>query len=559
MSFFYSLFGLIENFEDTPTSIQSGYYITVIMVPPMPTQTPLQLAQVVLKDTNGAIIPYDVLQATNPLGGITSQSTVSRINDNQLNPQPRPYPQIYHSDGVNNTFQIIILGTKNKSTLSSVDIYNRSDCCSERMDQATIGVFYSQFPNQPLPQLQMIDKYLRQYIPLLTNTKLNGTLMQTVSIKLPPVNQSVPQVVTQSVPQIVTQPVNQAVPQVVTQQVNQAVTQAVNQSVSQPTNQAVAPQSFMMINTKGTVANTQLPIPIANSQVALNKNVMLFYYMVKITGINNSPFQFSQIVMYDNYNNIIPYQVIDAPLPLAANNSVSLLNDIQSNPKIRNYPNIYHSVVITEQEKQKIILQTNNISANAYLARVDIYNRGDCCAERMNGVRVEIFKVANMDNKLYEYSVNNFILNGKLIQNLLLEEIKIFSFMIRNPVIFTTLGFMLNDNTILTLRDFIAKYKCSFAIPQLNNADISGLMNKIVSNDPSPNIVKIPNMLLFTISMPTSTPFSGIVIYKFKDNKLDNINIDVLTNLMFPAGYKLSDVPVQKIMAGVSYCQAQPL
>jgi len=96
------------------------------------TVNPIQLAQVVFKDKTGTKIMYNTsnIKATpalDPAAGI------SNICDGTES--PRDYPQIYHSNAENAFVEISL-----PEMPAYVTIYNRKDCCNERMASYTLSV-----------------------------------------------------------------------------------------------------------------------------------------------------------------------------------------------------------------------------------------------------------------------------------------------------------------------------------------------------------------------------------------------------------------------------------
>jgi len=94
---------------------------------------PINISQIVIRDQNGVNIAPSCTISSSSVGFGTSLST---INDGQE--VARPYPSIFHSqDGDNEWVSIPI---PHSVTISSITIFNRSDCCGDRLSNYRLTV-----------------------------------------------------------------------------------------------------------------------------------------------------------------------------------------------------------------------------------------------------------------------------------------------------------------------------------------------------------------------------------------------------------------------------------
>jgi hypothetical protein len=107
----------------------------------------LQLSQVVVMDMSGNNIARTAKVTSSGTGWGTNENTAI---DGNL--QARPYPQIHHSNTPNNAWYMLAL--QNVSNVGSVTVYNRTDCCHQRMIGTTISLLDAKqnvlFKSEPL-------------------------------------------------------------------------------------------------------------------------------------------------------------------------------------------------------------------------------------------------------------------------------------------------------------------------------------------------------------------------------------------------------------------------
>jgi hypothetical protein len=123
---------------------------------------PLNVSQIVVLDENGKNISKGRPQQVNsePFG----DANRSRVNDGDE--RPRGYPLQYHGPGNKDLWQIKLDGTKK---VSSVIIYNRSDCCQQRMASGYVIKLYA-----PNPAGGFREAFVSK--------KLNANLVQVVKM-----------------------------------------------------------------------------------------------------------------------------------------------------------------------------------------------------------------------------------------------------------------------------------------------------------------------------------------------------------------------------------------
>ncbi len=97
----------------------------------------LQISQLVLLDNNNNIIKPTQINASEPFGPETPKETA-----NDGNRKPRNYPYIYHSSNETRStafYEFVIPPTK----IKTIEIYNREDCCGERIESFSLYLFNS--------------------------------------------------------------------------------------------------------------------------------------------------------------------------------------------------------------------------------------------------------------------------------------------------------------------------------------------------------------------------------------------------------------------------------
>ncbi len=95
----------------------------------------LQISQLVLSDNNNNIIKPIKINASELYDSNTHKDVA-----NDGNRKPRRFPYIYCSKGSNTDFyEFIITPTK----IDTIEIYNREDCCAERLEQFSLYIFNS--------------------------------------------------------------------------------------------------------------------------------------------------------------------------------------------------------------------------------------------------------------------------------------------------------------------------------------------------------------------------------------------------------------------------------
>jgi len=99
--------------------------------------TPLQISQLVVKDTNGINIAKNKPVTSSSFYEMNFPSTVVDGEE-----RSRPYPEMYYSD--KNPGNKVTLDLKNDSDVSEVVYYNRLDCCLERSIGVKINLLDSQ-------------------------------------------------------------------------------------------------------------------------------------------------------------------------------------------------------------------------------------------------------------------------------------------------------------------------------------------------------------------------------------------------------------------------------
>jgi Na+-transporting methylmalonyl-CoA/oxaloacetate decarboxylase gamma subunit len=98
----------------------------------------LQISQLVVLDSNNNIIKPIQINATEPTWSPESNKDVA--NDGTRD--PRPYPQIYHNaQGTETTsfYEFVIPPSK----IKTIEIYNRTDCCTERIEDFSLYLINS--------------------------------------------------------------------------------------------------------------------------------------------------------------------------------------------------------------------------------------------------------------------------------------------------------------------------------------------------------------------------------------------------------------------------------
>jgi len=86
----------------------------------------LNISQVVVRDENGKnIAPSAQATSSSSFGGSSPSTAIDGTEE------PRAYPNIFHSAGDPNDYLLIQFPSNVK--ISSITIYNRSDCCTDRM------------------------------------------------------------------------------------------------------------------------------------------------------------------------------------------------------------------------------------------------------------------------------------------------------------------------------------------------------------------------------------------------------------------------------------------
>jgi len=119
----------------------------------------INLAQIVIKDKNGYNVAPNGTTSSSGAGYDTSERRA--IDGTE---RARPHPSMYHSTGQNAFFQVAL---SKPTQISSVTVYNRSDCCQDRMVGYKVYLYDS---NNNL---------------LFTSNPLTANNVQTVSINLP--------------------------------------------------------------------------------------------------------------------------------------------------------------------------------------------------------------------------------------------------------------------------------------------------------------------------------------------------------------------------------------
>jgi hypothetical protein len=119
----------------------------------------INLAQIVIKDKNGYNVAPNGTTSSSGAGYDTSERKA--IDGTE---RARPHPSMYHSTGQNAFFQVAL---SKPTQISSVTVYNRSDCCQDRMVGYKVYLYDS---NNNL---------------LFTSSPLTANNVQTVSINLP--------------------------------------------------------------------------------------------------------------------------------------------------------------------------------------------------------------------------------------------------------------------------------------------------------------------------------------------------------------------------------------
>lgn len=86
----------------------------------------LNISQIVIRDENGKnIAPSAQATSSSSFGGSSPSTAIDGTEE------PRAYPNIFHSAGNPNDYLLIQFPSNVK--ISSITIYNRSDCCTDRM------------------------------------------------------------------------------------------------------------------------------------------------------------------------------------------------------------------------------------------------------------------------------------------------------------------------------------------------------------------------------------------------------------------------------------------
>jgi hypothetical protein len=236
----------------------------------------LQLAQIVILDASNNIVTPLSVSASAPGWGTNINIPIDGTKS------ARPYPNIYHSQGgVNDYYELVIRPT----IISNITIYNRSDCCSER--------------------IQAFSLYLKNE---------NDEIITSIPLVNVPI-----QVYTYAYAKLV----------------------------------------------YGTIFNDN-PNQFCNASPELiNK--------VRIQATNFNYLQLAQVIIIDINNNvIIPLSVSGSPPGWGTN----LNTPIDGTRSARPYPNIYHSPGGSDDFYELVINPTT-------IKSVTIYNRNDCCSERI--------------------------------------------------------------------------------------------------------------------------------------------------------------------------------
>jgi hypothetical protein len=120
----------------------------------------LSISQLVIKDANGYNVAPNGTTSSSGNWGSGSYERAA-IDGTQA---ARPFPSEYHSNNKNAFFQVALA---QPTRLSSITVYNRSDCCQQRL----IGY-----------KISLLDSNNNI---LFTSNPLTGELVQTVSVNLP--------------------------------------------------------------------------------------------------------------------------------------------------------------------------------------------------------------------------------------------------------------------------------------------------------------------------------------------------------------------------------------
>ena len=108
----------------------------------------LQLSQLVIIDVNNNIIKPISINASDPY----NSSTTKNVPNDGIR-APRPIPNIYHSaSNISSPFYEFIIPP---TIIKTIEIYNRSDCCSERIQKFSLYVFNTK--NILLKNIQLIN------------------------------------------------------------------------------------------------------------------------------------------------------------------------------------------------------------------------------------------------------------------------------------------------------------------------------------------------------------------------------------------------------------------
>ena len=132
----------------------------------------LNMSQLVVLDENGNNISRGRPQQVNS----ETYGDANKTKANDGGEAPRPHPQEYHGRGADDLWQVQLDGLKK---VSAVIVYNRSDCCSDRMASGFVIKLYAPSPNGGYMTVFVSDKLTAAQVQVI-KTVDNNTGWKTV-------------------------------------------------------------------------------------------------------------------------------------------------------------------------------------------------------------------------------------------------------------------------------------------------------------------------------------------------------------------------------------------
>jgi chitodextrinase len=148
------------NIDPFYTSIPLNSSVMYVRIEPMGDADWLQIAQLVVNDSNGTRQTPINISATNPC----CDTNVNKPLDGHYG--PRHHPGEYHSDARNAFYELKF----NSFTLGSIFVYNRSDCCWDRLAGYKITIKNS--GGTVLASVPLTPKFVQKYYFSDANTAL---------------------------------------------------------------------------------------------------------------------------------------------------------------------------------------------------------------------------------------------------------------------------------------------------------------------------------------------------------------------------------------------------